>query len=75
MSDQQLDCPRCHLCSWPTTDCDGHDDEDCDQPDERPEDRLPLTLGEWNTDEEGRTLSGFSVCGTCDGGGCRDCIG
>jgi hypothetical protein len=40
-----------------------------------PEDRLPLTLGEWNTNKDGLTLSGYSVCGTCDGGGCRDCIG
>jgi hypothetical protein len=37
--------------------------------------RLPLTQGEWNLDEQGRTMSGAFVCSTCDGGGCRDCIG
>lgn len=46
----------------------------CGHPDQS-QDRLPLTRGEWNTDEQGRTMSGWSVCGTCDGGGCRDCIG
>jgi hypothetical protein len=56
--------------------------KDCDCPDVREcgnaepaESHLPLTLGEWNTDEQGRTLSGPGVCSTCDGGGCRDCIG
>jgi hypothetical protein len=39
------------------------------------QDHLPLTMGEWNTDEDGRTLSGYGICSTCDGGGCRDCVG
>jgi hypothetical protein len=38
-------------------------------------DHLPLAQGTWNTDEHGRTLSGPGVCSTCEGGGCRDCIG
>ncbi|UVD40943.1 hypothetical protein [Mycobacterium phage Kashi_VT1] len=37
------------------------------------QDRLPLSRS-WNCDEQGRTLCGASVCGTCDGGGCFDCI-
>ncbi|ASR85684.1 hypothetical protein SEA_AMGINE_84 [Mycobacterium phage Amgine] len=41
----------------------------------RVEDGLPLTRGAWDCDESGRAMSGASVCGTCDGGGCRDCIG
>ncbi|UQT01819.1 hypothetical protein SEA_POKERUS_81 [Mycobacterium phage Pokerus] len=36
------------------------------------QDRLPLSRS-WNCDEQGRTLCGASVCGTCDGGGCFDC--
>ncbi|AON96729.1 hypothetical protein SEA_GENGAR_74 [Mycobacterium phage Gengar] len=39
----------------------------------RVEDRLPLSRS-WNCDDQGRTLCGASVCGTCDGGGCFDCI-
>lgn len=35
---------------------------------------LPLTKA-WDTDEQGRTLNGPFVCGTCDGGGCGDCVG
>jgi hypothetical protein len=58
-------------------DADGNVDWDAhtDETDEKdPQDRLPLTMGEWNTDEFGRTLSGAFVCSTCEGGGCRDCI-
>ncbi len=40
---------------------------------ERPGDRLPLSRS-WSCDDQGRTMSGASVCGTCDGGGCFDCV-
>lgn len=38
-------------------------------------DNLPLTRGPWMCNEDVLTMSAAGVCGTCDGGGCGDCIG